>query len=219
MSGINSSSTVAKFTALQAGQAFAGCESLHGAGTGTYTIDSSNMIIRIMVWKNTISDVGIKLVRVDNWSLGEIKIPNTAVGKWEQLEFDFSAHLGLTYDQVVIFPDFTNRSSDNIIYFDNVFGDTSSSIISSNLALENSNSELFVFPNPNPGQLNIECKALVSGKLILSDLLGKTILEKTIDTDFMQIDFPSTSSKGLYLLSIINAKGELVETKKINYTP
>ena len=33
-SGLNTSSTVAKFTALQAGQPFAGCETLHGQGSG-----------------------------------------------------------------------------------------------------------------------------------------------------------------------------------------
>ena len=34
--GINSSATVAKFTALQAGQPWAGCESLHGSDIGTF---------------------------------------------------------------------------------------------------------------------------------------------------------------------------------------
>ncbi len=48
-SGLNTSSTVAKFTALQAGQPFAGCETLHGAGIGTFTIEASSSIIRIMV--------------------------------------------------------------------------------------------------------------------------------------------------------------------------
>jgi len=62
-------------------------------------------------------------VRWDNWSLGEIKVANTKTHEWEQLEFDFSAHIGLTYDQIVIFPDFTTRSADRTIYFDNVWGD------------------------------------------------------------------------------------------------
>ena len=63
--GINTSSTVAKFTALQVGEPHAVCETLHGAGIGTFTIDSSTMFINIMVWKSVISDVGIKLVRED----------------------------------------------------------------------------------------------------------------------------------------------------------
>jgi len=99
--GINRSQKVAKFTALQTGQAFAGFESLHGAGIGSFIIDESNSIIRIMVWKSVLSEVGIKLVRADNWSLGEIKIPNTMVNQWEQIEFDFSDHIGNPYDQIM----------------------------------------------------------------------------------------------------------------------
>jgi len=121
--GINTSPNVARFEALQQGQPFAGCESMHGTDIGTFTIDQDNYIIRIMVYKTAISDVGIKLVRWDNWSLGEIKVANTKTHEWEQLEFDFSAHIGLTYDQIVIFPDFTARPSDRTIYFDNVWGD------------------------------------------------------------------------------------------------
>lgn len=121
--GLNPSATVARFDAQQFGAPFAGCETMHGTDIGTFTIDANNKIIRIMVYKTTVSDVGIKLVRFDNWSLGEIKIPNTKTNEWEQLEFDFSAHMGNTYDQMVIFPDFTGRPEDRIIYFDNIWGD------------------------------------------------------------------------------------------------
>ena len=121
--GYNPSPTVAKFTALSQGAPFAGCETQHGADIGTFTIDNSNKIIRVMVYKNTISDVGIKLVRFDNWSLGEIKVANTKINEWEQLEFDFSDHFGLTYDQLVFFPDFRGRSQTEIIYFDNIFSE------------------------------------------------------------------------------------------------
>ena len=120
--GINTSPNVARFEAMQYGQAFAGCETQHGSDIGSWTINNSNKIIRIMVYKTTISDVGIKLVRYDNWSLGEIKIANTLVNQWEQIEFDFSVHIGNTYDQMVIFPDFTGRPEDRVIYFDNIYG-------------------------------------------------------------------------------------------------
>ena len=121
--GYNQSATVARFDAQQNGAPFAGCETKHGTDIGTFTIDANNYIIRIMVYKPTISDVGIKLVRFDNWSLGEIKIPNTKTNEWEQLEFDFSAHIGNTYDQMVIFPDFTGRSENRTIYIDNIWGE------------------------------------------------------------------------------------------------
>tara|TARA_B100000497_G_scaffold82465_1_gene91923 strand:- start:867 stop:1727 length:861 start_codon:yes stop_codon:yes gene_type:complete len=120
-SGINKSPWVAKFLAQANGAPFAGCETKHGSDIGSFTIDQSNMIIRIMVYKSNISDVGIKLVRSDNWSLGEIKVMNTKINEWEQLTFDFSSHFGLTYDQLVVFPDFSGRFSENIIYFDNIF--------------------------------------------------------------------------------------------------
>ena len=118
--GINTSDSVAKFTALQLGMPFAGCETEHGAGIGTFTIASSNNTIRIMVWKSVISDVGIKLVDATNASLGEIKMANTVINEWEELTFDFSSHAGMQYDQLVVFPDFDVRTSDNVIYFDNI---------------------------------------------------------------------------------------------------
>lgn len=124
-SGINTSSTVAKFTALQTGNPWAGCESLHGSDIGTFDITANNYLITIMVYKTKISDVGIKLVTSTNASLGEIKVANTKVNEWEQLTFDFSGHIGgMTYDQIVVFPDFIARPADDIIYFDNFWGGT-----------------------------------------------------------------------------------------------
>ena len=123
-SGENTSATVAKFTALQTGQPFAGCETMHGADIGTFNIGPSNSTISIMVWKTEISDIGIKLVAADGAALPEIRIPNTMVNQWEKITFDFSAQNMLTYDQIVIFPDFNQRAQDNVIYFDNItFGD------------------------------------------------------------------------------------------------
>ncbi len=128
-SGINTSATVAKFTALQAGQPWAGCESLHGdTDLGPFVLDATNNLIKIMVWKSVISDVGIKLVSSESWSQGEIKVSNTVVNQWEELTFDFSDYinppdpeLGML-DQIVVFPDFdlAGRTQDNVIYFDNI---------------------------------------------------------------------------------------------------
>ncbi|MEM9023718.1 MAG: T9SS type A sorting domain-containing protein, partial [Bacteroidota bacterium] len=120
MSGANTSATVAKFTALQTGQPFAGCESQHGADIGTFTVTPATNVIRIMVWKPEISDVGLKLVDVTSFSLGEIKVANTLVNQWEELTFDFSSHDGIEFDQIVIFPDFNARAATNVCYFDNI---------------------------------------------------------------------------------------------------
>ena len=124
--GINSSATVAKFTALQTGQPWAGCESLHGSDIGTFSLDATNSTLKIMVYKTVISDVGLKFVIPTSGSLGEIKVANTVTNAWEELTFDFSSHIGLPeaigIDQIVVFPDFNlgGRTQDNIIYFDNI---------------------------------------------------------------------------------------------------
>jgi hypothetical protein len=127
--GINTSPTVAKFTALQTGAPWAGCESEHTIDLGTFSFNEENSSISIMVWKSVISDVGIKFVASDGAAQPEIKVANTLVNQWEQLFFDFSDYIGLypeVLDQIVIFPDFdlSGRTQNNIIYFDNIyFGD------------------------------------------------------------------------------------------------
>jgi hypothetical protein len=117
--GANTSSTVAKFTALQAGAPYAGCETQHGA-MGTFTLDAAHCIVRIMVYKTVLSDVGIKFAKSDGWSMGEIKVPNTVVNAWQELTFNFTAQVQAGYDQIIVFPDFKARTSDNVIYFDNI---------------------------------------------------------------------------------------------------
>lgn len=124
--GINTSSTVAKFTALQAGQPWAGCESLKDSSIGTFTLTASNAIVKIMVYKSVISDVGIKFATSSGASSGEIKVANTLINQWEELTFDFTSKIGepssTGISQIIIFPDFNlaGRTSDNDVYFDNI---------------------------------------------------------------------------------------------------
>lgn len=121
-SGINTSATVAQFTAMQAGQPWAGCESQHGADIGTFTFSPANCTVKIMVWKSVISDVGIKFASATGASTGEIKVPNTLINQWEELTFDFSSRIGETNDQFILFPDFNlaGRTSDNVVFWDNI---------------------------------------------------------------------------------------------------
>lgn len=203
--GINKSATVAKFTALSGGMPFAGCESMHGSDIGTFTIDDSTALIKIKVWKSVISDVGIKLVRADNWSLGEIKIANTVVNAWEEIEFDFSAHIGNVYDQIVIFPDFGNRSMDNVIYFDDIFGGTS--LTSSTNQIEEI--KLEVFPNPASEQLYIKSdKPIYSYQVYALD--GRLVKEVESRVAVESIDI-TTLETGSYLLHVISDGKETVE--------
>ena len=129
--GVNTSATCASITALQIGQPWVGFESIHPGSLpagpsafGTFTLDSTNCIVKIMVYKSVISDVGIKFATAGNASTGEIKVPNTLINQWEELTFDFSSKIGQPsstgIDQLIIFPDFQARLTDNLCYVDNV---------------------------------------------------------------------------------------------------
>ncbi|MEM6818073.1 MAG: hypothetical protein AAF578_04745, partial [Pseudomonadota bacterium] len=127
MSGINTSATVAEFTARQAGQPFAGTNT---TDLPTFTLDASNAIVKVMVWKTVISDVGIKFEDANLGSTGEILVANTVTNQWEELTFDFTSVIGnpvnVDITGFVVFPDFDARGQDNVIYIDNItFGDGS----------------------------------------------------------------------------------------------
>jgi hypothetical protein len=126
--GINTSATVAKMTTLINGAQWAGVENIHPGSTpvggpspfGSYTITPSNCTVRIMVYKSVISPVGIKFATPTNGSTGQILVSNTLINQWEELVFDFSNKIGETNDQIIIFPDFQTRTSNNVCYFDNI---------------------------------------------------------------------------------------------------
>jgi hypothetical protein len=121
--GINTSATVAKFTAKTAGQPYAGTESAHG-DFGPLTFDASNSTIKIMVYKTVISDVGLKFAESSGEAQPEVKVANTKINEWEELTFDLSGSIGKgvtkILDQIIVFPDFATRAQDNIVYFDNI---------------------------------------------------------------------------------------------------
>jgi len=121
----NTSAKVGKITVAAAGASWSGTSS---AGIGAYLFDSSTPIIKVMVWKSVISNVGVKLEAAGGWSQGEILVANTKTNEWEELTFDFSSKAinppveqGGELAKITFFPDFTdNRGQENVIYFDNI---------------------------------------------------------------------------------------------------
>ena len=229
--GINSSATVAMFTALQAGQPFAGCESLHGADIGSFSFDSTNCIIKIMVWKDVISDVGIKFADATSAAQPEIKVANTLINQWEELTFDFSSRIGVypvVKDQIIIFLDFelAGRTQDNVCYFDNV--SFSSSIF---VGIDNK-SETFPqgfileqnFPNPfNPiTTVRYELPEDSFVDVTIYDMLGNVVsnlVNANQSSGYKTIQWNATNnqgqhvSAGVYLYKI--QAGNFVDTKKM----
>lgn len=123
-SGINVSATVCKFTALVNGAPWAGFESVHGQGIGVFNLTAANCQIKVMVYKSVISPVGLKFATPSNASSGEILVSNTLVDQWEELTFDFTNVLSnptsIGIDQIILFPDFGQRSDNNVCYIDNI---------------------------------------------------------------------------------------------------
>ena len=198
VSSINPSSTVAKFTALQAGEPWAGVESMHGADIGSFSLDNTNCTVKIMVWKPVISDVGIKFVDATNAAQPEIKVSNTLINQWEELTFDFSSRIGvypIVKDQIVIFPDFDlgGRSQDNIIYFDNVYGSTN------NTNTQDINHEkIRLYPNPTSGLIFLE-NFKSPDTVEIYDLIGNLK-----EIHYQEVVDISTFSNGIYLFKIIS---------------
>ena len=202
--GANTSATVAKFTALQAGAPFAGCETMHGSDIGSFTLDASNGFVQIMVWKSTISDVGIKFVDATGAAQPEIKVSNTLINQWEELTFDFTTRIGafpIVKDQIVIFPDFDARTSDNIIYFDNItFNDSPLSISDFDENLISS------YPNPVNETWNVNAADTII-KIILHNILGEVINRATPNSTNYIMKM-SDLVPGVYFARIITVKGE-----------
>lgn len=131
-SGINTSSTAAKIVAKVAGAPWAGTKT---EGVTPFTLDSSNGVIKVMVYKSIISSVVVKVESPDGegvWGIEE-RVQNTKVNEWEELTFDFTQNPAFNaapsqITGVVVFPDFNvdgggtplNRVQDVTMYFDNV---------------------------------------------------------------------------------------------------
>ena len=210
-SGINSSETVAKFTALQSGQPWAGCESMHGEDIGSFSLNNDNCTVSIMVWKPVISDVGIKFVDANSAAQVEIKVANTLINQWEELTFDFSSRIGMfpvVKDQIVIFPDFdlAGREQDNIIYFDNVYDLGSNTGI-----LNNPKFQVEAYPNPSSDQITIDThnyKGAISIQVF--DLLGNLV--NTTQNRAISL---KGLSKGIYVFKIaLDGNTELIKVIK-----
>ena len=121
--GINTSATVVEFIAYTTDMNWALC---HTDDNNTFTFDATNSTVKIMVYKPTISNVGMKFEGAS--PAIELTVPNTVINQWEELTFDFSGQIGNTYNKIVVIPDFVDwvagagkdRTTDNTLYFDNI---------------------------------------------------------------------------------------------------
>ncbi len=219
-SGINTSCTVAKFTALQAGNPWAGCESQHGADLGAFMLDANTSTIKIMVWKSVISDVGIKLVTPTAAAMVEIKIPNTLTNQWELLTFDFSGYIGQgpyaseMVDQIVIFPDFDlgGRTQDNICYFDNVWGVDSVAVSCAGTTsiMENEKISFELYPNPVQNNFSIQSESIID-EVNIYNVMGSIVSKEITSSNVVSTDITHFVPGVYFVEASIN--GQLIKKR------
>jgi len=113
-SGINTSDSCAMLVIGADGDPWAG---VYCTDFPDLTLDATNSIITVMVYKDVISNFNLKLEppAVDH------NVPNTLINQWEQLVFDYSADIGTTVATLTIIPDFSApRTAGSTNYWDNI---------------------------------------------------------------------------------------------------
>jgi len=131
--GVNSSATVAKYTASADGGAWAGCESIYGT-LGKWKFDGANpTTVTIDVYKTTLAPVYLKFTSTNPKGQGTVFIGSqvpSAINAWVTLTYvvDFSTTGGVENgdnnagtNQVVLHVDQVSpRTADHVVYFDNI---------------------------------------------------------------------------------------------------
>jgi hypothetical protein len=129
--GINTTSKVAQFTALETGGAFAGFETVEGQ-LGEFLFTSENCVVTVDVWKSVTSNVSVKFdagAPPNDWGTALVTSVNSETDQWETLTFNFcevspeqqnppEEFGGLK--RIAIFPDNEERDQNNVIYIDNI---------------------------------------------------------------------------------------------------
>jgi len=98
-------------------------------------------------------------------------------------------------------------TSDN----ENIFSDLAELSLAVNIK-ELSKNQIHIYPNPTNGILNIRFNDNSTKQIIISNIAGKIIIEKLINTQKATVDL-TEFNKGIYILSIKNEK--TYQTKKI----
>ncbi len=127
------------------------------------------------------------------------------MNEWEQLEFDFSDHIGNTYDQIVIFPDFAVRESDNVIYFDEVYGEVALPTAITNLK----DIDIKLFPNPANNTLTVQSNKSIDNYKIYS-LTGELVDYKKTTENISTFNITQLP-KGIYLLKATSKEQTIIE--------
>jgi hypothetical protein len=111
--GLNTSDSCAMLVVGANGDPWAG---VWCADFPDHTINEINCMVKVLVYKDVISDFNLKLEppNVDH------NVPNTLINQWEELTFDYSTAIGTTSATLTIIPDFSPnpRTYGSVSYWD-----------------------------------------------------------------------------------------------------
>ncbi|MDD2797173.1 MAG: T9SS type A sorting domain-containing protein [Bacteroidales bacterium] len=203
--GMNSSPSCAKYVVNAGGQPWAG---LWSSNLGNLTFTADNCKVKVMVYKDVISNFDVKFENADASVAFEKQVSNTVTNQWEELHFDFTNQIGKSVSKLVIIPDFpTARTSGSVNYFDNI------SFNSQFAGIENAtmDANIRVFPNPVQAQLQVKSDNMMKS-IIITDLAGKMVKNESVNNTDAKIDIRQFA-QGNYIISIQHQNGLVVNKK------
>jgi hypothetical protein len=203
--GINPSEMALRFVVNDDADPWAGMVlNNYFTGDSALMITEENHTFTMMVYKTTISNVGLKLEQeTGGGGVYEVLVPNTLVNEWELLTFDFSEVIGNTYEALVIFPDFPEmRIQGTVVYIDNIMFGEAPPATSVNLF---DRMALKVYPNPAESHLYIQHPGMTG--YAISNSLGQMIEKKAFNvTDHRMIELDRLKS-GIHFITVQSDKG------------
>ncbi len=213
VSGVNTSSKVAKLTTLAVGAPWAGCETQHGNIWEWELVSGYTTTIKIDVYKSVISNVGIKMVNSTSGTVFQLLQPNTVINAWQTLTYDISSSAmsgdNHNVDQIVVFTDWQDpRATDNISYFDNIiWSGLKTKEAQPVLGVSNfETSEFAVYPNPSQNVWNINSSNQIVKLVQVFDVVGKQVISLKPNANEVTID-ASTLPNGLYIAKVATETG------------
>ena len=90
-------------------------------------------------------------------------------------------------------------------------------VLSGNSINEYDNAAVKIYPNPTNGWFTLSLSNTTSGRVILTDLLGKEVLIKSFTSNEVQLNLKSLEATGTYFAKVLDADGNVIAIRKLIY--